>query len=109
MSGYTIYKTRWSRWEETRWKAKDDGVTRIKDFSLALDAPFVEETNAFLIMKRAPPCNWGWLFWSGEDDPRQRPPPPPSFSGNLQNHTDIINETLIAANPQFIEALKNLL
>ncbi|CAL5443269.1 unnamed protein product [Camellia sinensis] len=33
-----------------------------------------------LLYERAPPCNWGWLFWSGEDDPRQRPPPSPSFS-----------------------------
>ncbi|THG21965.1 hypothetical protein TEA_005110 [Camellia sinensis var. sinensis] len=24
--------------------------------------------------------NWGWVFWSGEDDPRERLPPPPAFS-----------------------------
>ncbi|CAL5359383.1 unnamed protein product [Camellia sinensis] len=53
-------------------------------------------------------CNWGWIFSSGEDGLRERPPPPPPFSGNLQNHTDIIDETFIAAYPQFIEALKNL-
>ncbi|XP_028052393.1 protein NLP7-like [Camellia sinensis] len=47
--------------------------------------------------------NIGWVFSSCE-----RLPPPPPFSGNLQNHTDIIDETLIAAYPQFIDALKNL-
>ncbi|CAL5359360.1 unnamed protein product [Camellia sinensis] len=24
--------------------------------------------------------NWGWVFWSGEDNPCERPPPPPPFS-----------------------------
>ncbi|GMQ03928.1 hypothetical protein CsSME_00049534 [Camellia sinensis var. sinensis] len=24
--------------------------------------------------------NWGWVFWSGEDNPHERPPPPPPFS-----------------------------
>ncbi|GMQ03938.1 hypothetical protein CsSME_00049541 [Camellia sinensis var. sinensis] len=47
--------------------------------------------------------NIGWVFSSCE-----RLPPPSPFSGNLQNHTDIIDETLIAAYPQFIDALKNL-
>ncbi|CAL5359365.1 unnamed protein product [Camellia sinensis] len=28
--------------------------------------------------------NWGWVFWSGEDNPCERPPPPPPFSNLTQ-------------------------
>ncbi|CAL5441025.1 unnamed protein product [Camellia sinensis] len=44
----------------------------------------------------------GWVFWSGEEDPRERPPPPPPpFS-------EIIDGTLNAPPiPQFMEKIKS--
>ncbi|GMQ03951.1 hypothetical protein CsSME_00049551 [Camellia sinensis var. sinensis] len=36
--------------------------------------------------------NWGWVFWSGEDNPRERPPPPPPFSDLFLSHLMLLTE-----------------
>ncbi|CAL5438781.1 unnamed protein product [Camellia sinensis] len=44
---------------------------------------------------------YGWVFWSGEDDPRELPPPPLCLS-------EIIDGTLIAPPiPEFMEKIKS--
>ncbi|CAL5443267.1 unnamed protein product [Camellia sinensis] len=44
---------------------------------------------------------YGWVFWSGEDDPRELPPPPLRLS-------EIIDGTLIAPPiPEFMEKIKS--
>ncbi|CAL5441001.1 unnamed protein product [Camellia sinensis] len=77
----------------------DDDDDMIRDFP----HDFKSHVKNHQLLCRRGDYNIGWVFPSCE-----RLPPPPPFSGNLQNHTNIIDETLIAAYPQFIDALKNL-
>ncbi|GMQ03918.1 hypothetical protein CsSME_00049527 [Camellia sinensis var. sinensis] len=77
----------------------DDDDDMIRDFP----HDFKSHVKNHQLLCRRGDYNIGWFFPSCE-----RLPPPPPFSGNLQNHTNIIDETLIAAYPQFIDALKNL-